>query len=303
MRHQEERRKKIVKEEVSKFSNIQTSQNKKLQETYEKSLKHQAESYRRQRIETSKRIAQEAELETKKTLQAFNDELDRLHSINEKNQRNFMSLVISKYHSKFRSGYEKVSVLLKSSDKDNLQNMQKHNEILKNIITNFDEVIAKVKSNDIGPKELQSAELLVQNIRELEQSISKEIELYAIEKIAKEKEAQTKVVEPVPPPVQAPPVVEQQVVQQPQQPPPPPPPKEEPDYVDKGSVRAAPGTNQFVHPDRLMFYNKIMEFYTQKVESVKPLQVSCCYLISFFFQDYSFSCSSNSRSLFVTSFL
>lgn len=274
MRHQEERRRKIVEEEVSKFTNKQTLQNKKLQEIYEQSLKHQAESYRRQRIETSKRIDQEAELETKKTLQTFNDELDRLHAINEKNQKNFMSLVISKYHSKFRSGYEKVAVLLKCSDKENLQTMQKHNEILKNIITNFDEVIAKVKSNDIGPKELQSAELLVQSINELEQSISAEIELYANEKIAKEKEAQIKVVEPVPPPVQAPVAVEQQVVEQAQQPPPPPPPTEEPDSAVKESVKAAPITNQFVHPDRLMFYNKIMEFYTHKVESVKALQVS-----------------------------
>lgn len=280
MKSEEQRRKKIVADEVSKFTNKQTTQNKKLQEIYDKSLRDQAEAYRRQKIEDDKRIVQEAELETRKTLQNYKEELDRLHAINQKRQKDLISIVISKYQSKFRSGYEKVTVLLKSTDKENLKNMQKHNEVLKSTIAMFDELIAKVKSNEIGPKELQTAEMLVRNINELEQSIAREIEMFANEKIAKAKEERSKVEEPPPP---APtPVIEQQVVEQQvqapqQQPPPPPPPKEETDSTPKEVQIVKPVQDmtyhQFVHPDRLLFYNKIMEFYTQKVESVKPLQV------------------------------
>lgn len=280
MKNQEERRKKIVEEEVSKFTNKQTSQNKKLQEIYEKSLRDQAEAYQRKKNEDDNRILQEAEMETRRSLQAHKEELDILHVRNKKKQKELISQVIAKYHSKFRSGYEKVLVLLKSTDKENLKNMQKHNEILKSIIINFDEFIAKVKSSEVGPKEFKSAELLVQNINELEECIVRDIELYTNERIATEKEAQVRAVEAVPPPVQEA-VIEQQqqhVPEPPQQqlPPPPPPPVEEPDSAAKETVKAVPEMNhhQFVHPDRLMFYNRIMEFYTMKLESVKPLQVS-----------------------------
>lgn len=275
MRGEEQRIKKVIKEELAKFSNKQAEQTKILKQLYSKSVKEQEEAYIKRKIEDSKRIAQEAELQSHKNIQAFNEEFERLHEKNIKTQKNLLSQAISEYYAKFSHGYEKVTILLKNTDKDNLKNMQKHNESLKATISMFDELIAKVKSNNIGPAELQSAELLVRNINELEVNLAKEIEAYAAEKLAKEKETAAPkpptepavpqniptVVQPTTPVVEVPvPVV---------QPPPPPPPAEEPDSAAKIA-----SSNQFVHPDRLQFYNQIMENYHQKVESVKPLQVS-----------------------------
>lgn len=271
MRSFERRIQDQIKEEISKYNNKQISYNKKLQEIYEKSLRDQAEAYVRKKIENDQRIMHEAALEAEKSIQAFDDEMSRVDAIVKKRERDMMFTVITKYHSRIRSGYDRITVLLQSTESENLQNIQKHNEIIQSIIVNFDEITNKVNSGDFGIEEMETAEMLVRRLGELEESIDRDIEIYANEKLAKELEAQkqaaelpqlpAEVYEPTPPPSMDSTIPVQEVYES------------VVPIQEVAKPLPVPNTNQFVHPDRLNFYNRIMEFYTHKVESVKPLQV------------------------------
>ncbi|XP_055372404.1 mRNA export factor Gle1 [Condylostylus longicornis] len=168
----ERTRKENIKKELEQRLNVITIENKKRQELIEKSEKVRSD-WIQNKIESDKEIYKIAEEYIENEIRQDNKKLEKI--LNEK-QRRLQKIALEaivQRRKKFTSHYEKVCQSLKLEK--NLVDCEEYNKNLKDLATDFEKLIQKIKSNNMGQPEILAAESLCSRIENLEAKLYNDI--------------------------------------------------------------------------------------------------------------------------------
>lgn len=261
----EKQRRDCVKKEVETMQRVFSFQNDKEKEFHTQSCLLAKKKMLVRKCEEELLILKEAEQigskltrEHKSRFIFQKDELQkRLEKLKEEQilrQKKSLCEEIYKFQMKFAEGYERITIQFHQIDKTIYTNVQQEiNNNLKHFIEMFDGLIYKVKVNEIEPNDLKIAESLCKGIEKLQKQIDGIINAVNKESKAEEQKIKETVTDTTKVEVQ----------------------EKLKDVQEENTNKKTDNNNlltHFVTKENFALYNDIMEFYTSKVESVKPLQ-------------------------------
>lgn len=253
-------RKELFKKGLAERQEVLLKENRKRQEILEKSL-NKRNSWIYNKLENDKNIYEAAEQFINQTAEQSDVQIKKILIEKENKLKQISYEAISKYQIKFKEGYQKLTEILLSFDKNTI-NCEQYNNNLKELIASFENLIKKIKNYEIGPSEILYAEVLCNRIRNLEHK------LIADAKKVKQQQQLSLETEKT---LNAPPLSQstQGIIIKPNIKPI----EKSADIPDTNNKISISGKNDVgVSIDSLNFYNNIMSFYNEKIEAIKPLQ-------------------------------